>query len=544
MLTMAVVNNVRLALLPAGAPANEAISAPSQQVYIDLTAGTMTRVQSNAAGIIVGVPPAPSAVSLDDSRDYHVMVSPTALPTAPSAASGATVRVSGGRLAVPPRIAIKITRSAGGAAASLACVLKIGGVDTNITTTAAGWIMSNNISAGEVMVRCNTALLKPAAAANPAATLAIAPNSPVTRGTNATITVTPPAGAAGFKVTEWKYDISHTNPGPAATARAATATVTRPATESAGTFDQNWQGVICASGTVKTKFVVGAVVRASGDAAVSATLQAVDPVEVTLAVNVTARTGAAWTTTLTEKPVEDLVRPINSFQDTGQHDWDLTSPPLPNATSVADGPNRGCQFLASAAATFTSTPRINKLLSDPTSTFSQAQDKARLTAPAPLRVIPRNLYTVGAGGAITETPPGSIATHFSIQSQFNFTPHMIDQPRLLAGTRRHEFEDPLPGQKSHKGNCLKALRALEPVQFAEALVKVPNAQLNFSQLFHARLNMVANVAATHDIVDEAQTRTDHQVRFTTGQAILGVNVDSNGNLIAPVWNPTTNQMLR
>jgi hypothetical protein len=342
-------------------------------------------------------------------------------------------------------------------------------------------------------------------------------------------------------VTEWKYDISHTNPGPAATARAVTATVTRPATESATTFDQNWQGVICAAGTVKTKFVAGTVVRASGDTAVSAALQAVDPVEITLAVDVSARTGAAWTTTLTEKPVEDLNRAISSFQDTGEHAWDLAFPGLPTATSVAAGPNRGCQFLPSAAATFTSTPRINKALSDATSTFSQAQDKARLIAPAPIRIIPRNLYTVGAGGAITQTPPDSIATHFGITGTFMFTPHMIDQPRLLSGTRRHEFED--PGQISHKGNCLKALRALEPVQFAEALVRVPGASLNFNTLFQARLTMVSNVAPTHNVVDEAQTKTDHQVRFIAGQQILDVNADNSGNLIGPVWNPTTDQML-
>jgi hypothetical protein len=80
------VNNVNLVFLPAGAPALEAVSAPNQHVYIDLTAGSMTHVQSNAAGRIIGVPPAPAAVALDDARDYHVVVSPTALPTTPTVA--------------------------------------------------------------------------------------------------------------------------------------------------------------------------------------------------------------------------------------------------------------------------------------------------------------------------------------------------------------------------------------------------------------------------------------------------------------------------
>ena len=538
---MAVVNNVRLALLPAGAPSNEAISAPSQQVYIDLTAGTMTRVQSNAAGTIVGVPPAPSAVSLDDSRDYHVVVSPTALPVAPTAAQGATVRVSGGRLAVPPHIAVKITRSAG-AAANLACVLKIGGVETNTSTSAAGWIMSNNRSAGEVMVRSNTALLKTAAATTPAVTLAIAPTSPV-RGSSATITATPPAGTAGFKITEWKYDISHTNP---ATTTALTATVTRPATESPATFDQNWQGDLCASGTVRMKFGTGAVVRAAGDASINVTLTALDPVEVTLQVTVAARTGASWVSGLTEDPVGDLVSPINSFQDTGRHSWTpsaaaVSTPPQTPAT----GPNRGCQFLTSATVMFTSTPRINTLLSNAASAFSLAQDKAYLMSPAPVRVIPSNLYTKGAGGAITETPPGAVGAHFSITGQYMMSPHMIDQPTLLAGTRRHESEDPPPAAKSHKGNCLRARRALDPVKFAEALVKLPGgAALNFGQLFQNRIALVISAAATHDIVDEAQTEANNALRFVAGQTIIGVNSNSSGNLVAPVWNPTANQMLQ
>jgi hypothetical protein len=542
------VNNVTLVFLPTRAPAGEAVTAPNQQIYIDIVPipifvapSRMIRLQSNAQGRIVGFPPGASAVNLDDSRDYHVVVSPTALPVPPTVAQGTTVRVSGGRLAVPPHIAIKLVQATGGAAASLACALKIGATSTNVSTTAAGWIMSNNKSAGEVMVRCDTRLLKTAAAATPAVTLAIAPTAPV-RGSSATITATAPAGTAGFKVTEWKYDISHTNP---ATTTALTASVTRPATESPTTFDQNWQGDLCASGTVRMKFVTGAVVRASGDASVNATLTALDPVEVTLAVTVDPRTGPTWVTGLTEKPVGALVRPINSFHDTGQHEWTSGAWAVSAPRTPATGPNRGCQFLTSASVSFTSEPKINTLLSDAASAFSLAQDKAYLTSPTPVRVIPSHLYTKGAGGAITETSPGAVGAHFGITGSYMMSAHCIDQPTLLAGTRRHESEDPPPPAKSHKGNCLKALRALEPVKFAEALVKLPGgAALNFGQLFQDRLNLVAGVAATHDIVDEAQTRTDHAIRLIAGQAILGVNLNSSGALVGPAWNPTTNSELR
>ena len=191
---------------------------------------------------------------------------------------------------------------------------------------------------------------------------------------------------------------------------------------------------------------------------------------------------------------------------------------------------------------FTSSPEINAALGNAASAFSQAQDKAYLTSPPPVRVIPRNLYTVGAGGAITETPANSIATHFGITGNYMFFPHCIDQPRLLSGTRRHEFEDPPLLAKSRKGNCLKALRALDPVKFAEALVNLPGGSLNLARSFQTRVTLVSSVAATHSVVDEAQTRASNTLSFTA-DTILGVNSDNSGALIGPAWNPSTNSQL-
>jgi hypothetical protein len=531
------VGNVSLVFLPTGAPAGEAIPASNQHVYIDLTAGSMTHVRSNAQGRLVGVPPAQTTISLDPTRNYQIVVTPAELPAAPSASQGATVRLSGSQLAVAPNIAIKIARSTGGAA-NLRFILKIGAAESNVSTTAAGWIMSNDKSAGEVMIRSNALLLQTAGASPPAVTLAIAPASPV-RGDAATVTVTAPAGTAGFKVTRWRYDISHTNSGAASP---STATVTRPASESPPTFDQNWQGEIGASGTARTSFVVGAVVRVSGDASVNVSLDALDPVEITLPVTVAARTGAAWVTGLTENPVGSFTRPIRVFEDVGHHLWRAGSGTMSAPHTAAAGPNRGCQFLTSASVAFTSTPEINDALTDPASPFSQAQNKAYLTSPPPVRVIPRSLYAVGPGGAITETSPGAIAAHFGLTSGGTTSAHCIDQPRLLSGTNRHEFADPPPAAKSHKGNCLKALRALEPVKFAEALVNLPGGSLNFANLVQARVNIVVGVAATHNVVDEAQTQASGALAFTA-DTILDVNDDNTGAPIGPVWNPTTNSEL-
>jgi hypothetical protein len=417
----------------------------------------------------------------------------------------------------------------------LACTLEVGGTSTSVTTTSGGWIISNDQTAGAVVLKSNTKLLKLNTATTPQATLTVNP-SPATRGATATITINPPTGAVGFKVTEWKCQLSFRNPGATAV---TSADIIRPATESASTFDQNWQGEVCAPGTAKVKFVVGASLRSSGSTAVSATVTALDPVEVTAPVPVTDRTGTTWESTLVENTVTDLVKPIARFSDTGQHKWD-SSPTTPTITTIAAGPNRGCQYVTAASCTFTSTPKVNSLISNTSSTFANAQDKAYLVAPAPVRVIPRNLYTVGAGGTITEVTPGAIATHFGLTGGGSVSAHCISPAALLTSTRAHEFEAAV---FSHKANCLKARRALDPVKFIEAMVKAPGATVNFNTLFSNRVTLVVNAAATHDIIDEAQTQTDHALRFIAGQEIHDVNEDATGNLIGPVWNPTTNREL-
>jgi hypothetical protein len=535
------VNNVTLVFLPPGATVSNAVSAPNQHIYIDLAAGSMTHVQSNAAGRIMGVPPAPAAVALDDARDYHVVVSPTALPTTPGVAQGVPVRVASARLAVPPQIAIKVTSNGTTAVSGLACVLTVGTTDTNVTATGTGWIISNDKTQGQVMIRSNTRSISLPMAVAPKVKLAITPASPV-RGASSTLAINAPAGTVGLKVTEWRYTLSHTNQG---SATALTATITRPATESVATFDQNWQGEICASGTAQVSFVTGVAVRASGSSPVAATVIAADPVQLTLAVTVAARTGTPWVSGLTLNPVGNLVRAISTFHDTGEHQWTSSAWTLAPPMKIAVGPNRGCLFLTSAVVSFTSSPRINTLVSNTSSPFAAAQDKAYLTSPLPVRVIPRNLYTIGTSGAITEVTPGAVGSHFGIAAGVSYmmSPHCIDPTRLLAGTRRHEFEDPAPAEQSHKGNCVKALRALDPVKFAEGQVAAPGGTLNFTNQFQARIKAVNSVSATHDVVDEAQTQTDQMPRFIAGKQILGVNSDNTGNLIGPAWNPMTNSQL-
>jgi hypothetical protein len=118
--------------------------------------------------------------------------------------------------------------------------------------------------------------------------------------------------------------------------------------------------------------------------------------------------------------------------------------------------------------------------------------------------------------------------------------HCIDQTRLLAGTQRHEYKDP---DKSHKQNCLKARRALDPIKFAEALVQLPGKTINFLNLVNARATAVINAAPTHDVVDETETRKAGALKFKSGEKILGVNSDNTGTVIGPVWNPTANAEL-
>ena len=84
---------------------------------------------------------------------------------------------------------------------------------------------------------------------------------------------------------------------------------------------------------------------------------------------------------------------------------------------------------------------------------------------------------------------------------------------------------------------------------------MPGVALNLAGLFQARINLVAGigannrvdpngVAATHNIIDEAQTRTDNALRFVSAATIFDVNADNSGALIGPAWNPSTNAQLQ
>lgn len=526
---MTTINNAIVVFQPDGGSPADAVPAVNQHVYLDVTAGAMSYCKTNATGKLVGSNGS-APVSLDDTRSYRVVVSPTALATPPGPTAGESVRITGGKLTVTPQISIKVTDGSA-PLGNLACTLGVGATNTNLTTSRAGWIISNDQSTGAVTVSSATKLLKAAAATTPAATLTVNP-SPAVRDSKVTVTVNPPTGAVGFKVTEWKCQLSFTNPG---NSTPISAMITRPATESPATFNQSWEGEAAVPSTARVKFVVGATVRASGNAAVAVTLSAQDPAEVTAPVAVIDRTGAKWTTTLTENTEADLDRAISSFKDTGEHGWKPSALTIKTKT-LKSGPHRGCEYVDVATCTFTSSPKINKSLKDATSAFSLAQNKAYLVSPAPVREIPSNLYTVGARGAISETSPGAIADHFNITSGISFTAHCIDQPRLLEFTRRHEYAD--AGGFSHKGNCLKALRALEPVVFIEALVRVPGASLNLTTAFSNRVTLVSNAGPTHKIIDEAKTEAEHDLKFVDGKEILGVNVDGKGVMVGPVWNHT------
>jgi hypothetical protein len=151
---------------------------------------------------------------------------------------------------VTPKIAVKITNAAGGPARALACRLTIGTTTTAVTTSATGWIISNDQSSGAATLAAPTKLLRLATGTAPSAT--------VDRGDNGRINITVPASTVNLHVTDWRYAISHTNPNGAA----INATIIRPATEAAATVDQSWEGVLCASGTVTARFVTGVTLRA------------------------------------------------------------------------------------------------------------------------------------------------------------------------------------------------------------------------------------------------------------------------------------------
>jgi hypothetical protein len=521
---------VTIVFQPAGATPADAQNAVNQGVFIDLTAGTMTAAQTNAQGVLVSSAPGNKQIELDDSRSYQIVVSATKGGPAPTATSGTKVTVSAGKIILQPHIAIKIT----GITAALACSLTIGAKTTNVTSTTSGWVTSNDQSTGVVTLSSATKLLKAKGATDPAVTLT--KPTTITRGDTVKFTVNPPTGAVDFKVTSWSYVATHTNPG---STTAVTATIKRLATETPATFHQFWEGLMCASGALTVHFVTGVSLRTAGATAVAAEVVASDPL--THAADITVK-NRDWKTTLIEKPEAALTKPINSAHDTGQHGWGL-SDRLVTAKTILSGPNKGASFAESATLTFTSSPAINSLLTNASSAFSLAQGEAYLLSPVrPTKLIPSGFYSVGTGGAITITDMPGFLAHFSITGAFRFTARCVPQPELLAGTRRHEFDH--PKQKSHKGNCLKALRALEPRVFIEVQVGLPGGStVNHTTLFNDRSKAVVDVGPIHTIVDEAATKAAGAVKLVTGDSIPMINADANGAILGSIWNPTTNAEL-
>jgi hypothetical protein len=535
---MGSVQNVRLQFQISG---SDSVTGPNQYVYLDVTQGTMSALRTNAQGVITAA--GGRAVTLEDSRDYRIVTADAAINPAPPAAQGAVVRVRSGMITVAPHIRIQVTSSTGGGQGSMPCVLGVGTATSNVTTNARGWIWSNDRSAGEVTLshrpsrREDTKLLKTSGGADPQANLSVAP-APLNRGSQGTITIRAPANAVGFRLAKWEFRISHVNPG----LGSVTATVARPETEAPSTWDQRWEGVMCASGAVTAKFCVGVKVRATGAAAVSTTVIAADPVEANLNVAVAARTGTSWQSTLTQASEQPFTRAIGSYADLGEHAWNSSATTLQTSSVINSGPNKGCQYVSGATAQFTSTPRINQALSNTGSAFAQAQGKAYLQQPTPVRVIPSHLYTVvGPEGRIQINNQTAFQSWAGQAAQYRWSNECIGAADLLTGTRRHEHNH--PNGRSHKENCLKAYRALEPVVFAEQLVKLPGATLDFRQTYQSRIQLVINVGTTHDIVDEAQTRQNNSLQYVAGQSIPDVNADANGTRIAPVWNPSANNYL-
>jgi hypothetical protein len=299
---------------------------------------------------------------------------------------------------------------------------------------------------------------------------------------------------------------------------------------------------MCASGVLTVRFVTGATLRAAGNTAVAATLIASDPIAQTANVTVTGRT---WAATLVQNPETTFNRPVNALEETGEYSW-TTNNTRVNTLPINSGPNSGATFLSAATVTFVSAPAINSNVTNPAGAFARAQDKARMTSPSSVQhqVIPRNLYTVGVAGSVTITNDAGLRTHFNLSPQafYGFTDHCIDHAHLLAGIRRHEHNH--PQDKSHKGNSLKALRALDPKAFVEPLIQLPGATVDFGAVFQARIQLVIDAGDIHDIVDEPATRAAGSLQFVAGGSIPGVNADVSGNTIGPVWDPANNSFLQ
>ena len=520
---------VTVVFQPAGGSAVDSVPAANQKVFIDVTAGTMTAAQTNAQGLLVTPAPANKAIELDDTRSYQVVISAAAIVGTPLAPAGAKATVSAGRLILQPHIAIKVS----GVTTPLTCSLTIGSTTTSVKPTAGGWITSNNQSSGVVTISAATKNLKLKGTTDPSVTLKY-PDT-ITRGENVKFTINQPTGAVDFKVTGWSYIASHTNPGKPT---AVTATILRPAAEASTTFHQFWEGLMCASGGLTARFVCGATLRSMGPTPVSAEVTAGDPIAQAEDITVEAR---EWETTLVENAEAPLMKAIATAHDTGLHKWAFTNR-LVTAKGIAAGPNKGLTFAESATVTFTSSPFINSLLTDAASVFSLAQGKAYLTIPAGVNVsIPKKFYTKDSSGDITLTDKAGFLAHFSITGPFEFTAEAVSQAELLAGTRRHEFNH--PSEKSHKGNALKALRALEPKVFIEAQVGFPAAPVNLTALFNTRVDAVSAAGPVHKIVDESATETAGALKFVTGEEIPDINADASGSLTGTVWNPAANREL-
>jgi hypothetical protein len=528
---------VTVVFQPAGGASADAVPAANQQVFLDITPGKMTAARTNAAGLLVTGTGPGKPVPMDDSRTYSVVVLPTAPALPPPSASGATLRVSGGTLTVTPHISIRLTGTGSGV---LACTLTIGTATSSVTSSRTGFIWSNDRTAGAVTLKSDTKMLIASGSTAPAVSIT-RPAGNITRGDTKRFTVTAPAGVTGVHVTRWRYVLSHTNPGSAA---ALTATIDRPATEDAANADSFWEGVMCASGNLSISFVAPATVRIAGGTSVAATVSVSDPATATLDVTVAPR---GWTTPLAENAEGTFTRAIGTFHDLGEHSWAPANASVPiTPSTISKGPNNGCRFVASVTGLgLVSSPRINADLLNATSTFATAQGTARLLAPPSLRgrVIPKQFYSTNAAGVVSITNPAGLLAHLGLTTDpgISFLPtECVSTADLLHHTREHEHTH--RSGLSHKTNCKKALRALEPAVFIEAFVDAPGGAINFDDAFGNRFQEVLNAGVNHTIVDEVATKTAGALRFVAGQSIPNVNLDSGGNS-RPVWNPASNSPL-
>lgn len=528
---------VTVVFQPAGGAATDAVPAASQQVFLDIAPGKMTAARTNAAGLLVTGTGPGKPVPMDDSRTYSVVVLPRAPAVPPTSASGATLRVSGGTLTVTPHISIHLTGTGFGA---LACTLTIGTASSSVTSSRSGFIWSNDHTVGAVTLKSDTRMLLASGSTAPAVSIT-GPTGNITRGDTKRFTVTAPAGVTGVHVTRWRYVLSHRNPGATA---ALTATIDRPATEDAANADSFWEGVMCASGNLSINFVAPATVRIAGGTSVAARVSVSNPAITSLDVTVVPR---GWTTPLTENTETTFTRGIGVFQDLGEHLWSPANKQVPvNPAPVSRGPNNNCRFVASITGLgLISSPRVNADLLNASSTFATAQGTARLLAPPALRgrVIPRQFYSTNAAGVVTITKSAALLAHLGLTSGNGVSllpKECISTSDLLQHVREHEHTH--PSHLSHKSNCKKALRALEPAVFIEAFVDAPGGTINFDDAFGNRFQEVLNAGANHKIVDETATKTAGALRFVSGQSIPDVNLDSGGNS-RPVWNPASNSPL-